>query len=65
MTIALILLLERTRLGPLGLVLAVIITSAAVAVLGWSGVATVGELAPFPARCRCPRPRCSGWSLRC
>ena len=41
-TIALILLLERTRLGPLGLVLAVIVTSAGVAVLGWSGVATVG-----------------------
>src|SRR5271157_5185110 len=47
-TIALILLLERTRLGPLGLVLAVIITSAAVAVLGWSGVATVGELSVVP-----------------
>ena len=48
LTIALILLLERTRLGPLGLVLAVIITSAAVAVLGWSGVATVSELSAVP-----------------
>ncbi len=47
-TIALILLLERTRLGPLGLVLAVIITSAGTAALGWSGVATVGELSEIP-----------------
>ena len=47
-TIALILVLERTRLGPLGLVLAVIVTSAGVAVLGWGGVATVGELSEVP-----------------
>ena len=47
-TVALILLLERTRAGPLGLVLAVIITSASVAVLGWGGVATVGELSEIP-----------------
>ncbi len=47
-TVALILLLERTRAGPLGLVLAVIITSAGVAVLGWGGVATVGELSKIP-----------------
>ncbi|MGB6577535.1 MAG: SulP family inorganic anion transporter [Streptosporangiaceae bacterium] len=48
LTIALILVLERTRAGPLGLVLAVIITSASVAVLGWSGVATVRELSEVP-----------------
>jgi len=47
-TIALILLLERTRLGPLGLVLAVIVTSAATAILGWSEVATVGGLGVIP-----------------
>jgi sulfate permease, SulP family len=47
-TIALILLLERTRLGPLGLVLAVIVTSAGTAALGWSAVATVGELGAIP-----------------
>ena len=47
-TIALILLLERTRLGPLGLVLAVIVTSAATAILGWSKVATVGGLGVIP-----------------
>ena len=48
LTIALILVLERTKAGPLGLVLAVIITSAGVAVLGWSGVATVRELSEVP-----------------
>ena len=47
-TVALILLLERTKAGPLGLVLAVVVTSAAVAVLGWSGVATVKELSEVP-----------------
>jgi sulfate permease, SulP family len=47
-TIALILLLERTRLGPLGLVLAVIVTSAATAILGWHEVATVGGLGAIP-----------------
>ncbi len=44
----LILVLERTRLGPLGLVLAVIVTSAGVAALGWHGVATVGGLGAIP-----------------
>jgi SulP family sulfate permease len=47
-TVALILLLERTRLGPLGLVLAVVITSAVVVILGWHGVATVRELSEVP-----------------
>ena len=47
-TIALILLLERTRAGPLGLVLAVIVTSAGTAALGWSGVATVNDLGTIP-----------------
>ena len=48
MTIVLILLLERTRLGPLGLVVAVIATSAGVAALGWGSVATVGDLGAVP-----------------
>jgi sulfate permease, SulP family len=48
LTIALILLLERTRLGPLGLVLAVVVTSAAVAAVGWGTVATVGDLGTIP-----------------
>ena len=47
-TIALILVFERTRLGPLGLVLAVIVASAGVAVLGWHGVATVSDLSKIP-----------------
>jgi len=42
-TIALIILLERTRLGALGLVVAVIATSAGAAALGW-GVATLNDL---------------------
>jgi sulfate permease, SulP family len=47
-SIALILLLERTRLGPLGLVVAVIATSAAVAALGWGDVAIVKDLGAIP-----------------
>jgi len=48
LTIALILLFERTRLGPLGLVAAVIVTSAGAAALGWSAVATVSDLGVIP-----------------
>ena len=47
-TIALILVLERVRLGALSLVLAVILTSAAAAVLSWHEVATVGALGAIP-----------------
>jgi SulP family sulfate permease len=47
-TIALILVLERTKLGPLGLVLAVIVTSAATAALRWGDVATVNDLSAIP-----------------
>jgi SulP family sulfate permease len=43
-TIALIIVLERTRLKALGLVVAVIVTSAAAAVLGWTTVATLDDL---------------------
>ena len=43
-TTALILLLERTRLGTMGLVVAVIITSAIAPLLGWSHVATLNDL---------------------
>lgn len=43
-TIALIVLLERTRVGSIGLVVAVIATSALAAVLGWSTVATLNDL---------------------
>jgi sulfate permease, SulP family len=44
-TIALIVLLERTKLGAMGLVVAVIATSAAVQVGGWEQVATLNDLA--------------------
>jgi len=47
-TIALILVLERVRLGTLSLVLAVILTSAAAAALSWHDVATVGALSAIP-----------------
>jgi SulP family sulfate permease len=43
-TIGLILLLERTRVGALGLVVAVIVTSGAAAAFDWSGVATLSDL---------------------
>ena len=43
-TIALIVLLGRTRLGSMGLVIAVIATSAAAYVGGWEQVATLGDL---------------------
>ncbi|MCU0310938.1 MAG: SulP family inorganic anion transporter [Acidimicrobiales bacterium] len=43
-TITLILLLERTRLGAIGLVVAVIATSAVTAWLGWDSVATLRDL---------------------
>ena len=54
-TIALIVLLERTRLGAMALVVAVIVTSGVAAVLGWDSVATLNDLGevprslPFPA----------------
>ena len=47
-TIALILLLERTRLGSLGLVVGIIVASAAAAALGWVDVATLDDLAVVP-----------------
>ncbi|MCU0311140.1 MAG: SulP family inorganic anion transporter [Acidimicrobiales bacterium] len=43
-TILLIIALERTSIGALGLVVGVIATSAAAATLGWSGVATLSDL---------------------
>lgn len=43
-TVALILLLERTRVGALGLVIAVVATSAGAAALGAGGIATLNDL---------------------
>ena len=47
-TIVLILILERTKLGPMGLVVAVIITSAAAALFGWTSVAILNDLGAIP-----------------
>ncbi len=46
-TIGLILVLERTRLGPLGLVIAVILTSVTVPVFGWE-VLSLNDIADIP-----------------
>jgi SulP family sulfate permease len=52
-TILLIVLLERTKLGPLGMVVAIIATSAAVPILGWD-VAQLSDIADIPSSL--PRP---------
>jgi sulfate permease, SulP family len=54
-TIGVILLLERTRLGAMGLVLAVVMTSAAARMGGWDSVATLGDLGVVPDAL--PRPQ--------
>jgi SulP family sulfate permease len=59
-TIILILLLEHTKLGPLGLVVAIIIASAAVPILGWE-VATLNDIADIPSSL--PRPMLPDISL--
>jgi sulfate permease, SulP family len=64
LTIALILVLERTRAGPLGWCSRLSLPRLAWPC--WAGVVSPqsGSSARFPARCRCPRPRCSGWFPR-
>lgn len=52
-TILLIVLLERTRLGPLGMVVAIIVTSAIIPVLGWDvaqlrGITDIPRSLPLP-----------------
>jgi SulP family sulfate permease len=54
-TIALILLLERTRLGPLGLVVAVLIGSLMVVFFGWD-VMRLEDIADIPNRLPAPQP---------
>ena len=53
-TIVLIVALERTPLGEMGLVVAVVLTSALVPLLGWSNVATLNDLTDVPNAL--PRP---------
>ena len=56
---------ERTRLGGLGMVVAIVVTSAAVAALGTRGVALVNDVAVIPdALAAAPACRPSGWSRR-
>jgi sulfate permease, SulP family len=53
-TMGLIVLLERTRLGAMGLVVAVVMTSAAASLAGWDSVATLSDLGIVPDAL--PRP---------
>ena len=53
-TIALIVVLERTRLKALGLIVAVVVTSAIPLVLGWVDVATLSDIGVIPSSL--PRP---------
>ena len=50
LTLVLILVLERLNVGPLSLVVAVIVASAAVQVLGWDSVQQVRDIADIPQR---------------
>jgi len=54
-TIALIVVLERTRLGPLGMVVAIVITSAAVVAFGWDNVAQLRDITEVPRSLPLPR----------
>jgi SulP family sulfate permease len=48
LTVLLIVALERTRLGPLGLVAAIVAASAVVPLLGWDAVAQLNDVADIP-----------------
>lgn len=48
LTVVLIAALERTRLGPLGLVVAIVAASAVVPLLGWDTVARLTDVADIP-----------------
>ena len=54
LTIVLILVLERLNVGPLSLVVAVVVASAAVWVLGWNSVQQVHDLADIPEQLPTP-----------
>ena len=53
-TVLLILVLEQTRLGALGMVAAIVVSSLLVQVAGWSDLATVSDIADIPSSL--PRP---------
>ena len=52
-TIVMIIIFEKTRLGPLGMVVGIVVASAAVPILGWD-VAQLGDIADIPNSL--PRP---------
>ena len=54
-TIVLIVVLERTRVGAMGLVVAVVVTSGLAYVLGWADVATLNDLGDVPELAAAPR----------
>ncbi len=58
-TIVLIVLLERTKLGPLGMVVGIIVGSALVPILGWQ-VAQLNDIADIPSSL--PLPMMPQWS---
>ena len=60
-TMALIIALERTRLRQLGMVVAIVATSAAVVALGWDEVARLSDLAEVPRSL--PRPALPDFGL--
>ncbi len=55
LTIVLIVGLERTKLGPLGMVVAIVVTSAAVAAFGLDAVAQLRDIAEVPSSLPLPR----------
>ncbi len=60
-TIVLIVVLERTRVGAMGLVVAVVVTSGLAYVLGWADVATLNDLGDVPNSL--PRPELPSLAL--
>lgn len=60
-TIVLIVALERTRVGAMGLVVAVVVTSGLAYVLGWADVATLNDLGDVPNSL--PRPELPSLAL--
>ena len=54
LTIALIIVLQRTRLGALSMVVAIVVASAAVAALGMDGVAQLRDITDVPAALPAP-----------
>ena len=61
LTMLLIVVFERTRLGAMGLVVGVVATSFLTRIAGWDSVATLGDLGIVPDAL--PRPEMPQWSL--